>query len=58
MQSVIAVTVNGLFVLTAAALARFLDARPRAMTLQRWVAGTVLGGFAVNTALSPGPASS
>lgn len=57
-QIVIAVTVNGLFVLTAAALARFLAARPRAMTVQRWVAGTVLGGFAVNTALSPGPASS
>ncbi|ANY07241.1 LysE family translocator [Pseudonocardia sp. HH130630-07] len=57
-QIVVAVTVNGLIVLTAASVSGFLAARPRAMTVQRWVAGSVLGGFAVRTALSPAPASS
>ncbi|MBO4237648.1 MULTISPECIES: LysE family translocator [Pseudonocardia] len=54
-QIVVAVTVNGLIVLTAASVSGFLAARPRAMTVQRWVAGTVLGGFAVRTALGPSP---
>ncbi|MFG1637928.1 LysE family translocator [Pseudonocardia alni] len=57
-QIAVAVTVNGLIVLTAASVSGFLAARPRAMTVQRWVAGTVLGGFAVRTALTPGPATS
>lgn len=57
-QIAVAVTVNGLIVLTAASVSGFLAARPRAMTVQRWVAGTVLGGFAVRTAMSPGPATS
>ncbi|MBN9789780.1 MULTISPECIES: LysE family translocator [unclassified Pseudonocardia] len=57
-QIVVAVTVNALIVLTAASVSGFLAARPRAMTVQRWVAGTVLGGFAVRTAMSPGPATS
>ncbi len=57
-QIAVAVTVNGLIVLTAASVSGFLAARPRAMTVQRWVAGTVLGGFAVRTALAPGPATS
>lgn len=57
-QIAVAVTVNGLIVLTAASVSGFLAARPRAMTVQRWVAGTVLGGFAVRTAVGPGPATS
>ncbi|WP_224386581.1 LysE family translocator [Pseudonocardia sp. ICBG1293] len=54
-QIAVAVTVNGLIVLTAASVSGFLAARPRVMTVQRWVAGTVLGGFAVRTALGPSP---
>ena len=54
-QIVVAVTVNALIVLTAASVSRFLVARPRAMTVQRWLAGTVLGAFAVRTATSPAP---
>lgn len=54
-QIAVAVAVNGLIVSTAASVSGFLAARPRAMTVQRWVAGTVLGGFAVKTALSPSP---
>ncbi|MEQ3539295.1 LysE family translocator [Pseudonocardia tropica] len=56
-QIAVAVTVNGLIVLTAASVSGFPAARPRAMKVQRRVAGTVLGGFAVRTALSPGPAT-
>ncbi len=55
-QIAVAVTVNGLIVLTAAALSRFLAARPRVMTAQRWAAGGLLGAFAVRTALEPAPA--
>ena len=54
-QIVVAVTVNGLIVLMAASVSGFLAARPRAMTVQRWIAGSILGGFAVKTALSPAP---
>jgi threonine/homoserine/homoserine lactone efflux protein len=57
-QIAVAVTVNGLIVLTAAAVSGFLAARPRAMTVQRWIAGSVLGAFAVKTALSPTPTTS
>ncbi|CAG8867619.1 hypothetical protein PS627_02580 [Pseudomonas fluorescens] len=44
----IAVTVNGLIVLGAARVSRFLTARPRAMRTQRWVSGAVLGVFAID----------
>jgi threonine/homoserine/homoserine lactone efflux protein len=54
-QIVVAVTVNGLIVLTAASLSRFLAARPRVMTAQRWAAGSLLGAFAVRTAFEPAP---
>lgn len=47
-QIVIAVTVNGLIVLAAARVSRFLTARPKAMRTQRWVSGAVLGVFAVD----------
>ncbi len=54
-QIVVAVTVNGLIVLTAASLSRFLAARPRVTTAQRWAAGSLLGAFAVRTAFEPAP---
>jgi threonine/homoserine/homoserine lactone efflux protein len=57
-QIVVAVTVNALIVLAAASVARFLAARPRAMTVQRWAAGSLLGAFAVRTALGHTPATS
>ncbi|MHA6162149.1 LysE family translocator [Pseudomonas sichuanensis] len=47
----IAVTVNGLIVLAAARVSRFLMARPKAMRTQRWVSGGVLGVFAVDILL-------
>ncbi|MCO7520112.1 MULTISPECIES: LysE family translocator [Pseudomonas] len=50
-QIVIAVTVNGLIVLAAARVSRFLTARPAAMRTQRWVSGAVLGVFAVDILL-------
>ncbi|KNX36374.1 LysE family translocator [Luteipulveratus halotolerans] len=55
-QIAIALTVNGLIVLGAARLSGWLKRRPRAMQVQRWVSGTVLGGFAVHLALSQSPA--
>lgn len=54
-QIAVAVTVNGLIALTAASVAGLLATRPRAITVQRWIAGTALGGFAVKTALGPNP---
>lgn len=50
-QIVIAVTVNGLIVLAASRVSRFLAERPSAMRTQRWVSGTVLGVFAVDILL-------
>lgn len=47
-QIAIAITVNGLIVLAAARVSRFLTARPSAMRAQRWVSGTVLGVFAID----------
>lgn len=55
LQIVVAIVVNGTIALTAASVSGFLAARPRAMTVQRRIAGTVLGGFAVRTALGPAP---
>lgn len=50
-QIVIAVTVNGLIVLAAAGISRFLTARPTWLRIQRYTAGTVLGGMAVKIAV-------
>lgn len=52
-QIAVAVTVNAGWVLAAAWVARFLRARPTAQRLQRWVTGSLLGGFAVHLAASP-----
>lgn len=51
-QIVIAVTVNGLIVVGAAGVSRFVTTRPRWATIQKWAAGTLLGTFAVRTATS------
>lgn len=52
-QIAIAVTVNGLIVVAAARVSRFLRGRPRALRAQRWVSGGVLGGFAVDMLRKP-----
>lgn len=51
-QIVVAVTVNGLIVLTAAALAGYLARHPRVLRAQRAASGTLLGFFAVKMATS------
>ncbi|MEV6278927.1 LysE family translocator [Nocardia sp. NPDC051832] len=43
----IALTVNGLIVLGAAAVAAFLSGRPLWLRAQRWITGTMLGAVAV-----------
>lgn len=47
-QISIALTLNGLIVLAAAPVSRFLTARPKAMRAHRWVSGALLGAFAVD----------
>lgn len=56
-QIVVGVTVNGAVVLGAGSLSRYLRSRPLAMQVQRWVAGTVLAGFAVKLAFERQPAT-
>ncbi|MEU1051634.1 LysE family translocator [Streptomyces sp. NPDC005876] len=56
-QIVVGVAVNALVVLGAARVSGFLVARPRAMTVQRYAAGGLLGAFALRTALSRTPGS-
>jgi threonine/homoserine/homoserine lactone efflux protein len=51
MQIVISLTVNGLIILSAGTLARFLQSRPTWAVVQRWLMGTVLGGLAVKMAV-------
>lgn len=50
-QISIAVTVNGAIVVAAATISGFLTARPIWLRVQRYVAGTVLGGMAVKMAV-------
>jgi threonine/homoserine/homoserine lactone efflux protein len=50
-QIIISVTVNALVGLGASSIAHFLTTRPTWALIQRWVMGTVLGGFAVKIAL-------
>lgn len=52
-QIAVAVTVNAGWVLAAAWVANLIRARPVAQQVQRWVSGSLLGGFAVHLALSP-----
>ncbi|GGL29819.1 LysE family translocator [Planomonospora parontospora] len=56
-QIAVAVTGNGVFVLTAGSLAAFLAARPLWARVQRRLMGTVLGGLAVHLALDRSPAA-
>ncbi|MBY8857670.1 LysE family translocator [Nocardia sp. CA2R105] len=46
-QIVVALTVNGLIVLGAGAIAGFLGERPLWLRIQRWITGTLLGTIAV-----------
>lgn len=50
-QIFISVTVNALVGLGAGSIAHFLATRPTWALIQRWVMGTILGGFAVKIAL-------
>jgi threonine/homoserine/homoserine lactone efflux protein len=50
-QIVISVTVNGLIILAAGAIAAFLAGQPVWAAVQRWIMATVLGGLAVRMAL-------
>jgi threonine/homoserine/homoserine lactone efflux protein len=50
MQIAISVSVNALIAITAGTIAIFLARRPRWVTAQRWIMGTVLGGLAVQMA--------
>lgn len=52
-QIAVAVTVNAGWVFAAAWVATFFGARPSAQRIQRWVTGSLLGGFAVHLAASP-----
>lgn len=52
-QIAVAVAVNAGWVLAAAWVARLFRARPFAQRLQRWITGSVLGGFAVHLAVAP-----
>ncbi|MFG3283234.1 LysE family translocator [Streptomyces sp. NPDC048111] len=56
-QIVVGIAVNGLIMLGAARLSRFLATRPRVLLAQRFTAGGLLGGFALHTALSGNAAS-
>ncbi|KPB54342.1 MULTISPECIES: LysE family translocator [Pseudomonas syringae group] len=47
-QISIALTLNGLIVLAAARVSRFLTARPNAMRAHRWASGALLGVFAID----------
>ncbi|TMR18636.1 LysE family translocator [Nonomuraea turkmeniaca] len=49
-QIVVATTVNGLIAISAGGLAAFLAGRPLWLRIQRYVMGTVLGGFAIHMA--------
>lgn len=55
-QIAVALTINFLIVLGSASLAGFLAARPSWLRAQRWVTGTILGGFAAEMATRRAPA--
>lgn len=47
-QITIAITVNGLIVLSASSIKNTIAKKPSVMLIQRWVSGTVLGLFAIS----------
>lgn len=50
-QILISVSVNAIIVMAAGSIAGFLKTRPLWVLVQRWLMGTLLGGFAVRLAL-------
>ncbi|GHF66418.1 lysine transporter LysE [Streptomyces mashuensis] len=56
-QIIVGLTVNALIMLGAARVSGYLATRPRALTAQRLASGSLLGIFALRTALSRTPAS-
>lgn len=56
-QVAVALTVNGLIVLGAGSIAKFLANRPVWLRVQRWFMGTVLAGLAVKLAFERRPAA-
>jgi threonine/homoserine/homoserine lactone efflux protein len=50
-QLAISMTVNGLIIVMASGIARFLRSRPLWSRVQRWLMGTVLGGLAIRMAV-------
>jgi threonine/homoserine/homoserine lactone efflux protein len=51
-QIAVSVTVNTIIVLTAGSIAVFLGTKPRWVTIQRWLMGTVLFGLAMRMLVS------
>lgn len=51
-QILVAATVNAVWVVLAAGLARYLERSTLAERISRWVTGSLLGGFAVHLAVS------
>ena len=47
-QVVISLSVNAVIAVAAGSIAVFLTRRPRWLSIQRWLMGTVLGGLAVS----------
>lgn len=56
-QIVIAITVNGLIVLSASSIKNSIAKKPSIMLIQRWVSGTVLGVFAISMLRQKAPTS-
>ncbi|WP_433323432.1 LysE family translocator [Spirillospora sp. CA-294931] len=52
-QITVALTINGLIVLSAGSIAVFLAKRPSWQRVQRYIMGTVLGGLAIHLGLTP-----
>jgi threonine/homoserine/homoserine lactone efflux protein len=50
-QIAISLSVNAILACLAGSIAGFLGTRPRWLTIQRWLMGTVLGGLAVRMAV-------
>lgn len=47
-QIIISVLVNGMIVISASHIAKFLSGQPVMMRIQKWLMGTVLAGFAIS----------
>jgi threonine/homoserine/homoserine lactone efflux protein len=56
-QIVVALSVNGVFVMSAGSVAAFFGGRPLWARAQRYLMGSVLGGLAVRVAVDRAPAA-